>query len=249
MTDYLFADLVAFAKTSTRGRGKCLGFANNDVVAHFGHMGAYPTSATKAANQLAQAGQLFDTPCPSYPHVDFYHFVDLGVDLGHVDWHFPQHGVHIADSSRTTVKLNPAGTVGEYANWGTRRGWAKVPALNAQISFVNDPTPPPPPAPSVDLDTIARQVIAGKWGNGSARVAALSAAGYDAHAVQARVNAILAGGVTAHPTYTVMHGDNLSGIAAKLHITGGWPALYSNNKAVIGPNPNRILPGMVLVLP
>lgn len=38
---------------------------------------------------------------------------------------------------------------------------------------------------------IAREVISGKWGNGSERVNRLTAAGYDAAAVQAKVNEIL----------------------------------------------------------
>lgn len=38
------------------------------------------------------------------------------------------------------------------------------------------------------ISEIAKEVIAGKWGNGDARVAALTAAGYDAAAVQAEVN-------------------------------------------------------------
>lgn len=44
-----------------------------------------------------------------------------------------------------------------------------------------------------DITTIAREVIAGQWGNGSARTAALKAKGYDAAAVQAKVNEILNG--------------------------------------------------------
>ena len=45
---------------------------------------------------------------------------------------------------------------------------------------------------------IAKEVIAGKWGNGTARVNALKKAGYDAAAVQAEVNRLLSGrkGVT-----------------------------------------------------
>ena len=40
-------------------------------------------------------------------------------------------------------------------------------------------------------DEIAREVIAGKWGNGAERKTRLTAAGYDAAAVQARVNILL----------------------------------------------------------
>lgn len=47
-------------------------------------------------------------------------------------------------------------------------------------------------------------------------------------------------------SYTVVHGDNLSEIAAKLHIRGGWQVLYNQNKGVIGPNPNLIIAGQRL---
>ena len=41
------------------------------------------------------------------------------------------------------------------------------------------------------VDELAREVIAGKWGNGTARKNALTKAGYDYNAVQKRVNALL----------------------------------------------------------
>jgi LysM repeat protein len=54
----------------------------------------------------------------------------------------------------------------------------------------------------------------------------------------------------AAPTrYTVRAGDTLSGIAAALAVRGGWPALYAANQRVIGPDPDVIHPGTVLVLP
>lgn len=49
--------------------------------------------------------------------------------------------------------------------------------------------------------------------------------------------------------YTVRDGDTLSTIAARLHLPGGWPALYRLNKALIGPDPGLIFPGQVLTLP
>ena len=50
-------------------------------------------------------------------------------------------------------------------------------------------------------------------------------------------------------TYVVQHGDTLSGIAARFAIPGGWAALYAANQALLGPDPNAIQPGTVLVLP
>jgi LysM repeat protein len=49
--------------------------------------------------------------------------------------------------------------------------------------------------------------------------------------------------------YVVQPGDTLSGIAVALAVRGGWPALYAANRRVIGPDPDVIHPGAVLMLP
>jgi LysM repeat protein len=49
--------------------------------------------------------------------------------------------------------------------------------------------------------------------------------------------------------YVVQPGDTLSGIAAAAAVRGGWPALYAANRRAIGPDPDIIDPGAVLVLP
>ena len=56
----------------------------------------------------------------------------------------------------------------------------------------------PAEAPS-SVETIAREVIAGKWGNGPTRTKRLDAAGHNAKAVQAMVNQILSGKATTAP--------------------------------------------------
>jgi LysM repeat protein len=63
--------------------------------------------------------------------------------------------------------------------------------------------------------------------------------------------AAAAPGPAARPAagYVVRPGDTLSGLAARLAVRGGWPALYAANRAVIGPDPDVIRPGIVLVLP
>lgn len=53
-------------------------------------------------------------------------------------------------------------------------------------------------------------------------------------------------------SYTVVSGDSLSLIAAKLGSKGiniSWNELYNANKAIIGKNPNLIYPGQKLVIP
>ncbi len=49
-----------------------------------------------------------------------------------------------------------------------------------------------------------------------------------------------------HGNYTVHSGDTLSGIAAAAHLSGGWEALYQENKSTVGANPNLIYPGQHL---
>lgn len=51
------------------------------------------------------------------------------------------------------------------------------------------------------------------------------------------------------PEYVVQAGDTLSGIAARLAVSGGWPSLYAANRSLIGPDPDLIRPGLALLLP
>lgn len=62
--------------------------------------------------------------------------------------------------------------------------------------------PVQPQKPTQDIDSVARDVIAGKYGNGDARRQALINAGYNPEAVQERVNAILSGN-SHKPTKTI----------------------------------------------
>jgi LysM repeat protein len=65
------------------------------------------------------------------------------------------------------------------------------------------------------------------------------------------VDAATASTTTAQPAprYIVRPGDSLSSIAAARAVRGGWQALYAANRRVIGPDPDVIHPGTVLVLP
>jgi LysM repeat protein len=64
-----------------------------------------------------------------------------------------------------------------------------------------------------------------------------------------RVAAVFAAAAAPAAAYVVQPGDTLSAIAARLAVRGGWPALYAANRRVIGPDPDVIDPGAVLVLP
>lgn len=58
---------------------------------------------------------------------------------------------------------------------------------------------------------LAQEVINGKWGNGDARKAALTAAGYDYAAVQAKVNKLLSGKTTTTKTVDELAQEVLAG--------------------------------------
>lgn len=53
----------------------------------------------------------------------------------------------------------------------------------------------------------------------------------------------------ATQNYVVKQGDCLSSIAVKMTGSADWRAIYEQNKAVIGANPNRIFAGQVLIIP
>ena len=85
---------------------------------------------------------------------------------------------------------------------------------------------------------IAKEVIAGKWGNDAERKRRLTEAGYDYEAVQSLVNKALA---SDKVYYTVKSGDTLSEIAQKYGTTVNQLASWNGIK-----NVNLIYPGQKL---
>ena len=168
-----------------------------------------------------------------------------------------------ADMNPTSYQAHPwregayACAIRQYTSTGRLNGWGGNLDLNIAYmtrdqwaKYVNPGgKPAPAPAPSKPApaparkseDTIAAEVIAGKWGNGQDRVNRLKQAGYNPANIQAKVNAKLGASKPAARTYTVRAGDNLSAIAAKYGTT--YQALAAKNGIA---NPNLIYPGQVL---
>lgn len=90
-------------------------------------------------------------------------------------------------------------------------------------------------------DTIAQEVIDGKWGNGNDRVNKLKKAGYDPKAVQKIVDKKVTPKKSSGKTYTVKSGDTLSGIGAKLGVN--WQTIANQNGIK---SPYTIHPGQKL---
>lgn len=95
------------------------------------------------------------------------------------------------------------------------------------------------PQPTKSIDELAQEVIDGKWGNGEERKTRLTEAGYDASAVQKRVNEILAPKKTdSKQYYTVKKGDTLYEISIKFGCTikqlQEWNNIKNANKIYTG---------------
>jgi LysM repeat protein len=87
---------------------------------------------------------------------------------------------------------------------------------------------------------------------GSAHLAQANTRTSSTESILTSILSVAAAPATAmsHTTkYIVQDGDTLSGIATRFAVHGGWPALYAANRQVIGPDPNVVHAGTVLVLP
>ena len=69
--------------------------------------------------------------------------------------------------------------------------WINIDDVSLSASATTTTTTSKPQPVLKSVDEVAREVIAGKWGNGADRKARLTQAGYDYSAVQARVNQLL----------------------------------------------------------
>ena len=96
---------------------------------------------------------------------------------------------------------------------------------------------------SKSIDTLADEVIAGKWGSGADRKNRLQAAGYDYNAVQARVNEKL--GVKSSGSSSIKVGDRVKVKSGAKDYNGTKlsSAVYSNIYNVIQINGDRVVIG------
>lgn len=85
-------------------------------------------------------------------------------------------------------------------------------------------------SPRKPINTLAIEVINGKWGNGEARKKALENAGYNYNTVQNEVNRLLGSNGTTAQYYVVQSGDTLSGIATKYGTTVNQLVSWNNIK-------------------
>ena len=104
------------------------------------------------------------------------------------------------------------------------------------------PAPAPAPTPKKSNDTIAAEVIAGKWGNNPQRAQKLRAAGYDPNTIQALVNQKLSGKSSSKPAPAPAPAKKSNETIAQEVLAGKWgnnPQRAQKLKAA-GYDPNTI---------
>ena len=84
--------------------------------------------------------------------------------------------------------------------WGAGTGYSYRGCI-VPPNYIVPVNPTPTPTPSKTIDELAKEVIAGEWGNNPERKNRLTEAGYDYSKIQARVNEMLSGN-TPKPTPT-----------------------------------------------
>ena len=116
------------------------------------------------------------------------------------------------DFSATECPASIAGS--QHATYMARAGYWYDQMASSKVSATPAPASKPTTTGGKSIDTLAREVINGSWGNGNDRYQRLTAAGFDYDAVQARVNEML--GLKAKPA-----GKSIETLAREV-IRGDW---------------------------
>lgn len=139
------------------------------------------------------------------------------------------------------TKPNVSGMVAwQYTSRGRVNGISGNVDCSQNYGLATGAAPAPAPAePKKSNEEIAAEVWAGKWGNGVDRVSRLTAAGYDAKAIQALVDKGVGKPSAEEPVYyTVKKNDTLSAIAKEFGVTQkqliAWNGIKNKNLIITG---------------
>ena len=102
----------------------------------------------------------------------------------------PQYGKNVFFHKDFSATECPASIAGSQRDAYMRRAQEWYDKMTGNKPTASAPAKPSTPAKK-SVETVAREVIAGQWGNGNDRMTRLKNAGYDANAVQTRVNQLL----------------------------------------------------------
>ncbi|RYQ39399.1 N-acetylmuramoyl-L-alanine amidase [Bifidobacterium pseudolongum subsp. globosum] len=102
----------------------------------------------------------------------------------------PEYGRNVFYHKDFSATECPASIAGSQRDAYMRRAQEWYDKMTGSKPAASAPAKPSTPAKK-SVETVAREVIAGQWGNGNDRMTRLKNAGYDANAVQTRVNQLL----------------------------------------------------------
>lgn len=139
------------------------------------------------------------------------------IEVGEIVWLSGHVGIYIGNGQ--VVECTPAWKNKVQITKLSQRKWKKHGKLK-YIDYTSNTTT----TTKKSVEAIAKEIIAGKWGNGNARKTALTKAGYNASEVQAKVNELLKSTTITH---TVKKGDTLSGIGKKYNVK--WTKIAKDN--------------------
>ena len=152
-----------------------------------------------------------DAYLPSPGDVIFYDWQDSGSG-DNTGW--PDHVGIVEEVSGKTITIIE-GNKSNYVSRRTLQVNGKYIRGYGVPKYNTGSVTPDPVAPGKTVDELAKEVLDGKWGNGTDRKNRLTAARYDYSAVQAKVNALVKAKSESAVFYTVKSGDTLSSIAQK----------------------------------
>lgn len=95
---------------------------------------------------------------------------------------------------------------------------------------------------------LAHRLIALGTGGAALALPLVTATTAGAAPAPQHVTAAPSAATAAKVTHTVVKGESLAKIADARSVSGGWKALYKNNKSAVGDNPSLIRPGLKLKL-
>ena len=177
-----------------------------------------------------------DAYLPSPGDVIFYDWQDSGSG-DNTGW--PDHVGIVEEVSGKTITIIE-GNKSNYVSRRTLQVNGKYIRGYGVPKYNTGSVTPDPVAPGKTVDELAKEVLDGKWGNGTDRKNRLTAARYDYSAVQAKVNALVKAKSESAVFYTVKSGDTLSSIAQKYDTSVS--AIQKLNPTLIK-NVNLILTG------
>ncbi len=102
----------------------------------------------------------------------------------------PEYGRNVFYHKDFSATECPASIAGSQRDAYITRAQEWYDKMTGSKPAASAPAKPSTPAKK-SVETVAREVIAGQWGNGNDRMTRLKNAGYDANAVQTRVNQLL----------------------------------------------------------